>query len=95
MDFHDFLTRLESLDWHPAGYIDPTVLELLGEIGTDPKLIWEFIRSWDDQNLEKRQLRCHETTTTNCNTEYGSTSTSRPPTAGAATPRYRITIATH
>jgi hypothetical protein len=61
--FHDFLTRLESLDWRPAGYIDPTVLELLSEIGTDPQLIWEVIRSWDNQNLEKRQLRCHETST--------------------------------
>jgi hypothetical protein len=63
MDFRDFLTRLDSLDWHPAGYIDPTVLELLAEIGTDPQLIWEVIRSWDDRNLEKRQLRCHETST--------------------------------
>lgn len=63
MDFHDFLARLESLDWDPAGYIDPTVLELLGEIGASPQLVWEVIRSWDDQNLEERQLRCHETAT--------------------------------
>lgn len=62
-DFRDFLTRLEILKWHPAGHIDPAVLQLLAEIGNYPQLIWEVVKSWDSGNLEKRQLRCHETST--------------------------------
>lgn len=61
--FDDFLTDLELLDWQPAGYIDPGVLELLAELGRSPQLLWDVIRSWDTANLEARQLRCHETTT--------------------------------
>jgi hypothetical protein len=61
--FDDFLSGLELLDWHPAGHMDPGVLELLANLGRRPHLLWDFINSWDEGNLETRQLRCHETST--------------------------------
>jgi hypothetical protein len=61
--FQDFLQRLESLEWSPAGYIDPRLLGLLAEVGREPGLIQEAVRSWTVNDLDKRQLRCHETTT--------------------------------
>jgi hypothetical protein len=62
-NFHDFLAGLDLLEWRPAGYLDPGVLELLAEVGRAPQILWDFISSWDLGNLETRQLRCHETST--------------------------------
>lgn len=58
-----FLTRLERFEWSPLGYIDPRVLDLLAEAGRDPRFIQEAVRSWTLEDLDKRQLRCHETST--------------------------------
>lgn len=62
-NIHDFLRRLERHQWSPAGYIDPGVLELLAEVGREPSLVGATVNSWNAANLEKRQLRCHETAT--------------------------------
>lgn len=43
--------------------MDPGVLELLADLGRRPHLLWDFIGSWDEGDLETRQLRCHETST--------------------------------
>jgi hypothetical protein len=61
--FNDFLQRLERVEWSPVGYIDKDVLELLTELGRAPWLIREAVDSWNPRQLEKRGLRCHETTT--------------------------------
>ena len=61
--FDDLLRNLEMLNWDPVGHIDPCVTELLAEVGNEPALVWDFVHSWDRLGLEKRQLRCHETTT--------------------------------
>lgn len=61
--FQDLLPRLERLEWSPVGHIDPGVLELLAELGREPRLIQEAVRSWGVKDLDKRQLRCHETST--------------------------------
>jgi len=61
--FDEFLSGLELLDWQPAGHMDPGVLDLLADLGRRPHLLWDFIGSWDEVNLETRQLRCHETST--------------------------------
>ena len=61
--FDDLLHSLELLDWDPVGHLDPRITGLLAEVGDDTALVWDFIHSWDRLGLEKRQLRCHETTT--------------------------------
>ena len=61
--FASFLHELELADWSPAGHIDPRVPRLLAEIGRRPALIRDIVGSWDPASLEKRQLRCHETST--------------------------------
>ncbi len=60
---HHFLRQLEPLGWSPVGHLDPAVLSLLAEIGEEPRLVHAAVDSWDNANLDKRQLRCHETTT--------------------------------
>lgn len=61
--FHEFLRRLEVLEWSPVGHLDPKVLGLLAEVGREPGLVHSAVYSWNTKNLEKRQLRCHETAT--------------------------------
>src|SRR5580693_2885081 len=61
--FGEFLQALELLDWSPAGHIDPQVTDLLAEVGREPRLVRDLVRSWDSLGLEERQLRCHETST--------------------------------
>lgn len=61
--FHNFLSSLELLDWSPVGHIDPKILDLLAEVGEQPSLIQEAVRSWNLKDLDRRQLRCHETAT--------------------------------
>jgi hypothetical protein len=51
------------LDWSPSGYIDPKLLRLLAEMGGRPSLIQEAVSSWNADDLDRRQLRCHETST--------------------------------
>lgn len=62
-DFNDFLKRLALADWHIKGVISPEVIDLLRELGIRPHLIWESVAAWSPGSLDKRQLRCHETTT--------------------------------
>src|SRR5712691_7292365 len=62
-NFQDFLVQLQLLEWLPTGYIDPSVLELLTQIGHEPRLVQEVVSSWAIKNLDKRQLRSHETST--------------------------------
>jgi hypothetical protein len=61
--FQDFLLGLEGLDWRPPGHIDPRMLDLLAEVGRKPRLVQETVSSWNLKDLDKRQLRCHETST--------------------------------
>jgi hypothetical protein len=61
--FDNFLQDLERFEWSPAGHIDPGILELLSEIGRNPELVGDAVTSWRANNLDKRQLYCHETTT--------------------------------
>jgi hypothetical protein len=61
--FGAFMQRLETLEWTPAGHLDPGVLDLLAELGEEPRLIWDEVQSWSAANLDQRQLSCHETTT--------------------------------
>jgi len=61
--FDDFLRRLELLEWSPAGYMDPALAGLLSEVAQEPRLVSEVISSWSPDDLERRQLRCHETST--------------------------------
>jgi len=61
--FREFLRTLESLDWNPAGHIDPRLAGLLAEVGNKPELVRGLVDSWNGANLEERQLRCHETAT--------------------------------
>lgn len=61
--FEDFLERLDSASWSPAGYIDGRVADLLGELRGKLMLLHQEVASWADGNLEERGLRSHETTT--------------------------------
>jgi hypothetical protein len=61
--FQGFVRRLEMLEWAPAGYLDPRVLDLLSELAQEPRLICDVVGSWSAANLEERQLSCHETAT--------------------------------
>jgi hypothetical protein len=61
--FHGFTRELEGLVWAPAGYLDPRVLDLLCELGQEPRTICDVVNSWSAANLEERQLSCHETST--------------------------------
>jgi hypothetical protein len=61
--FDDFLRGLELLEWSPAGYIDPRLIRLLDQVVREPHLVAEVISSWNSKDLDKRQLRCHETST--------------------------------
>jgi hypothetical protein len=63
INFDEFLHRLELLKWQPAGYMDPQVVELLNEVGRHSDLIFDAVSAWSAENLEKRQLSCHETAT--------------------------------
>jgi hypothetical protein len=61
--FRDFLKRLEVLEWRRDGQLDPDVLEVLAEVGRQPRLVYEVVSAWSLTGLEKRQLSCHETST--------------------------------
>lgn len=62
-NFGKFLSHLSRLKWSPPGHIDPGVLCLLTDLGHERTLIQDLVASWDAEDLEKRQLRCHETST--------------------------------
>jgi hypothetical protein len=62
-DFRAFSDRLSLLEWTPAGYLDPRILDLVEELGREPELIGNVVRSWTTANLDERQLSCHETKT--------------------------------
>lgn len=62
-NFGEFLRHLEDLEWCPAGHLDPVMQRLLAEVGREPELVNDAVKSWDAKRLEVRQLKCHETTT--------------------------------
>lgn len=62
-NLEQFLRQLEDLEWSPAGHMEEAVLPLLAEMGRERRLLIEAVSSWTAKNLEKRQLRCHETAT--------------------------------
>ncbi len=61
--FDKFLSRLSRLKWSPPGSIDPGLVCLLAELANERAVIGNLVESWDTEDLEKRQLRCHETST--------------------------------
>jgi hypothetical protein len=62
-DFNAFMQRLEMLKWDPPGHLDSQLLDVLAELGEEPQVIWDVVRSWNTANLDFRQLSCHETST--------------------------------
>jgi hypothetical protein len=61
--FSHFLGCLDALDWNIGGQIDSKVLPVLSALANEPEAVQDLVTSWTSENLERRQLSCHETAT--------------------------------